>query len=43
MDEILHLGALKYCNSLRWCKISSINSIRGVVILEEGDYGVSQN
>ena len=33
MDEILHhLGALNYCNSwefrdLRWCKISSINSI----------------
>ena len=33
MDAILHhLGALKYCNSsdfrdLRWCKISSINSI----------------
>ena len=35
MDEILHhLGALNYCNSwdfrdLRWCKISSINSIEG--------------
>ena len=33
MDEILHhLGALNYCNSwdfrdLRWCKISSINSM----------------
>ena len=33
MDKILHhLGALRYCNSwdfgdLRWCKISSINSI----------------
>ena len=33
MDEILHhIGALNYCNfedfrDLRWCKISSINSI----------------
>ena len=36
MDEILHqLGALNYCNSedfrdLRWCKISSINSLSRV-------------